>query len=192
MKYGEIGQRLWMLASRPEGVGLHEVEGLTPMQVSQNGTRMPGAITIGYRKQRRIFTDPAHARVYEEALPILRKELKAQRNAMYAQIARERKAAEPKPPKPPKPAKQPKVKAAKPAKAIKAKTAPNNPKKPAWSKDEPSVKFGKPTAGIHIPKYTGPKWDANAPAIIPPHVKVQVIPSPPEFGPAAKLRGIGA
>lgn len=192
MKYGEIARQLWALASRPEGVGLHEVEGLTPMQVAQNGTRLPGVVVVGYRKQRRIFTDPAHAKVYAEALPVLRKELKAQQNAKYAQIARTRRAAEPKPPKPAKPAKQPKVKTEKPAKPLKAKTAPNNPKKPAWSKDEPSVKFNQPKPGVHIPRYTGSKWDENTPAIIPPHVKVTVCPSPAEFGPAAKLRGIGA
>jgi hypothetical protein len=65
-------------------------------------------------------------------------------------------------------------------------------RKPKPSGKGKAITIGNPHAAVSIPGYTGPKWDANAPAIIPPHVKVQVIPSPPEFGPAAKLRGIGA
>jgi hypothetical protein len=141
------------------------------MQVSQNGTRMLGVVVVGYRRQRRIFTDPAHAAVYAEALPIIRKQLKAQRNAL-------RKAA----PKPPKPAKQPKVEVETPAKAPKAKTAPNNPKKPAWSKEQqPSVKFARPQAGINVPKYTGPKFDKNAPAINEGQIKPTVCPGHPGY-----------
>jgi len=64
------------------------------------------------------------------------------------------------------------------AKVVRQKVAkaPKSPKPPK----PPAVR------AVHIPKYVGPKWEDDAPAIIPDHVKVQVIPSPPAFGLAAK------
>lgn len=44
-----------------------------------------------------------------------------------------------------------------------------------------SVKFGKPTAGINIPNYTGSKFAKNTPEIRLAHVKVQKCPGHPGY-----------
>lgn len=171
---------VYALAAVPWGIGMFEVEGMKPRQVKDVGRRLTdmGLVTsVGYRQECRYFADPEAAQEYERELPnIKRQKYLAMRRARHA--AKRARILALRPPKP--------VVEAKPAKPEKAH------KKPAWSKEPPSVKFGKPTAGISIPRYTGQKWDKGTPAIIPPHVKITVCPSPPAFGPAAKLLGLGA
>jgi hypothetical protein len=182
-KHGDIRALLKARASKPEGATYLDFPELTHRQVLENARKMPDMYVVGVRHQARLFVDPEHAAHYEYvALPAIKLEIKrAKRRADWLrQKAREHAL---KPPKPPKPVK---VKAEKPAKPK------QQPKPPKAGRP---ITLGKPKAGIDgvtIKGYTGMKWSVDTPAIVPAHVKVQHIPSPSAFGPAAKLLGIGA
>jgi hypothetical protein len=134
------------LASRPEGVTNRELvaEGYAISQVVNNMlslTKDGEVVAVGFRSERRYFTSQEAANHYEStALPLIK--------AAKAKARSERRRV-PKVEKPPK---------------LDAAPEPPNPQ---GIKPEPSVKFGQPKAGINIPKYTGPKWAADTPAIKP-------------------------
>jgi hypothetical protein len=183
-KHGDIRALLKARASKPEGATYLDFPELTHRQVLENARKMPDMFVVGVRHQARLFVDPEHAAHYEYvALPAIKHEIKrAKRRSDWLREKARLHAL--KPPKPPKPVK---VKAEKPAK-------PRQPPKPP--KAGRPITIGKQTkagiAGVTIKNYTGMKWTPDTPAIVPPHVQVQYIPSPPAFGPAAKLLGIGS
>jgi hypothetical protein len=111
---------------------------------------MPEIIMVGFRHERRLFTDKAAAERYEHIeLPRLKAE-KAEKRKL---VRKERQA----------------------------------PKQPE------SAKAAAP--GVHIPRYTGQKFDKHAPAVRPAHVKVQKLPGHPGYDarytlpPGTKMRG---
>jgi hypothetical protein len=185
IKHGEVRPLLRERASKPEGCSLYDFPELTLRQVSENARNTPGLYVVGIRHQARIFADPAHAAFYRDVtLPAIKAaHQKAKRHEKWLRlkartgpkkIGRPRKVVDA--PELQKAPKQAKAKAEKSPKPVKESKPVDNPKQPK--------------AGVNIPKYTGPKFDKNQPVDYS-KAKVTICPSPPAFGPAAKLLGLG-
>jgi hypothetical protein len=103
-------------SSRPGGCTLHDIPGMTGMQVANNAYGMPDIYRVGVQCYKRLFTSKAEADEYEGViLPKLKaaarqhaRELAAARfHAKYVPKPRPKK--EPKPKAAPKPVKRPEV-----------------------------------------------------------------------------------
>lgn len=180
------------LAARPEGVSLRkgEIPGFTQKQVWNIVTylRQKNSLhAIGPVGLRRYFVNAADAQRYAMtdaiklgmAARLERDRLRRERDRLRNKANRAAKAGMRKAKEMPKP---PKAKAK--AKAAAAAKHPGRGK---------AITIGKPVVGVHIPNYTGQKWAKDKP--IDGYVKgfkKTICPSPPAFGPAAKLLGVGA
>ena len=103
-------------ASQPDGCNIFDIPGVMAHKVAQNARLMPEIIAVGYRSQRRLFTDRVAAERYEHTgLPAL----KAQREEEKRAGRRVKQQAEKAPPK------QPKL------------PDPAKPVSPHWRKDPP-------------------------------------------------------
>jgi hypothetical protein len=172
MKRSYLGIRpaLIELASRPQDVDAAEFvaahPGWTNEQFYENGCKMVKhgmLLTVGMRHFRRLFSKAEDAERYARE-GLLQAKAKAARawQERENQLEREQRAAmrKDKPAKPP-------------VRVVRAKKT-----KPP--KDAP----------VKVKHYGRAPWGPETPAIIPPHVKITICPSPSALGLAAKVEGL--
>jgi hypothetical protein len=190
---------MYPLAARPEGCSRDDLLacGLELSRVLHNmsaWTKRGTVLSAGYGRERRLFVHAEHAQAYVMRLvpssfesPALKRLRQALRR-VEAAIVREMQRQQEREPRQPVARRRPRTEVARPMGC----EAPQAASAASTAEPTPASRQVTAASTVQVPAQTRATWGPDTPVIVPDHIQVQVCPSPPHFGPAAKLYGVGA